>query len=211
MGAMRRLSWLVLAAGLCLAALARAGEPLELLQGYDKARWGQTPEEVKALYGDKIKEIEGYQSGLGAGASLPDEVSVIDMTLPHPQPSVDEWTFRFLEGRLCAVEVTLTSEIQQATNAMAVAKILWDKYYADSGARAQLAQHRVLVSMRLDAMNLEPMSAVDLLPGRSGLLSTWYMNLDCWDRQVAQAQDRKQQEKEKARKAASENNLRQAL
>ena len=57
MGAMRRLSWLVLAAGLCLAALARAGEPLELLQGYDKARWGQTPEEVKALYGDKIKEI----------------------------------------------------------------------------------------------------------------------------------------------------------
>ena len=142
MGAMRRLSWLVLAAGLCLAALARAGEPLELLQGYDKAHWGQTPEEV---------------------------------------------------------------------NAMAVAKILWDKYYADSGARAQLAQHRVLVSMRPDATNLEPMSAVDLLPGQSGLLSTWYMNLDCWDRQVAQAQDRKQQEKEKARKAASENNLRQAL
>ena len=201
----------LIAASLFVATFARAGDPSDFLQGYGKARWGQTCDEVQQLYGDKIKDVVGYQSGLGADRSLPEEVNVIDMKLSNPEPLVGLVVFRFLQNRLCAVEITLSSEAQAVTTNQTLARVIWDKYYADPVVRAQFSQHHLLVWLSLTGRKPEPQGPTDLLPRDNILSSVWYENRELWDQQVAKAGEQRREKTEQAKRAATEAKLKEAL
>ena len=208
---MRLFTRLIIAAGVCAASVARAGEPLDLLQGYGRSAGGKPSRKSNNSTAIRSRGWPVTRAATGADPSLFAEVGVIDLKLPGTEPFANDVLFRFLEGRLCAVEVTLAWKIREVTTNGPLAKAVWEKYYADPKVRASLAEHHLLVWLSDTGRKPDAQSPDDLMPSERIVSSVWYENRELWEQQVSKARVQKRQEAEKARQAATAVNLKELL
>lgn len=124
-----------------MAVFVRAAEP-EIFAGYGKTRWGQTIDEVKAIY-PRMTEVSRYRElkkvPLDSSAAEDASGYPVDQFFSSPAPEpLQEMVFGFVDGKLYLVEIAFSAQACARLGDLALARMVWEKYFTPDDAREHL-------------------------------------------------------------------------